>query len=170
MGQSSLAGGSLKRSSSCNSAAHCLHGFLCFGQCFHFRWLLGLQYLTSIHNLHALRLKPPPSSSCIVLSVMQVWYPPAADAEARSNVAAAVVMASTHWVTLPQKYDLGEYLSYEEIRHSIGTGLTSCVQIQSGTKENSTSGNFVCKIMVLFVSCGLGGSLCRQTIYVLYLR
>jgi hypothetical protein len=53
---------------------------------------------------------------------MRVWYPPAADAEARSDVAAAVVMA-TRWVTLPWKYDLGEYLSYEEIRHSVGTGL-----------------------------------------------
>ena len=32
MGQSSFGGGSLKRASSCNSAARCLHSFLCFGQ------------------------------------------------------------------------------------------------------------------------------------------
>jgi hypothetical protein len=32
MGHSSLGGGSLKRASSCNLAARCLHGFLCFGQ------------------------------------------------------------------------------------------------------------------------------------------
>jgi hypothetical protein len=78
MRQSSFGGGSLKRASSCNSAARCLHGFLCFGQWF--CWHLRLQYLTSIHDLHALRLTPSPSSTpqsaqlidCIVNAVCHV--------------------------------------------------------------------------------------------------
>jgi hypothetical protein len=59
MGQSSLAGGSLNRASSRSSAARCLHNCLCFGHCF--LWQSALQYLTSIHDLHALRLTTPPS-------------------------------------------------------------------------------------------------------------
>ena len=57
MGQSSLAGGSLNSTSSCSSAACCLHSALCVDQCF--RWQSALQYLTSIHDLHVLRLTPP---------------------------------------------------------------------------------------------------------------
>jgi len=98
MGHSSFGGGSLKRASSCNSAARCLHGFLCFGQWF--RWHVGLQYLTSIHDLHALRLMPSPFSSvpqlaqlidCIVNVVCHVrecGIPPCG-AEARSEYVAA---------------------------------------------------------------------------------
>ena len=60
MGQSSLAGGSLNSALSHISAARSLHSFLCFGQWFF--WQLALQYLTTIHDLHALSLITPPPS------------------------------------------------------------------------------------------------------------
>ena len=58
MGQSSLAGGTLKRASSRSSAARCLHAGLCVGQWFAWH-AAALQYLTSMHDLHTLRLAPP---------------------------------------------------------------------------------------------------------------
>lgn len=60
MGHSSVAGGSLNRATSCSSAACCLHSILCFVQLFF--WHAVVQYLTSIHDLHVLRLTMPPSS------------------------------------------------------------------------------------------------------------
>ena len=56
IGHSSFGGGSLKRASSCSSAARFLHSFLCLGQCA--LWHVTSQCLTSLHGLHVLRLSP----------------------------------------------------------------------------------------------------------------
>ena len=58
--QSSLAGGSLNSASSCSSAARRLHSILWVAQCF--LWPVASRYLTSIHDLHVLRLMPTPST------------------------------------------------------------------------------------------------------------
>ena len=58
IGQSSLASGYLNSASSCSSAAGSLHSILWVAQCF--LWHVALQYLTSIHDLHLLRLTPTP--------------------------------------------------------------------------------------------------------------
>ena len=57
MGHSSLAGGSLNRASSRSSAARTLQIFLWVAQWFF--WQIALQYLTCMHDMHALRLTPP---------------------------------------------------------------------------------------------------------------
>src|SRR5210317_2613438 len=47
---------SLNRSSSCNSATLLSHAFLCFERCFFLH--AALQYFTTLHLLHVLRLPP----------------------------------------------------------------------------------------------------------------
>ena len=67
IGHSSRSGGSLNRSSSCNSADRFLHAFLCWGRCA--IWQSRLQYLTILHAMHAFK-SPLLSSSLPQLAHM----------------------------------------------------------------------------------------------------
>ena len=69
IGHSSGGGGSLNSSSSCNSATLLSHAFLCFERCFFLH--AALQYLTSLHLLHVLRL--PPSLPHDAHAVVECW-------------------------------------------------------------------------------------------------
>ena len=70
IGHSSLGGGCLKSDSSSSSAARFLHSFLCFDQ--FALWQVALQYLTSLHAVHAFR----PSPSFPHAAQFDIWSSP----------------------------------------------------------------------------------------------
>ena len=60
----------MNRASSCNSAARFLHIFLCRGRCA--IWQSRLQYLTSLHAVHAFKLSPPSSPHAAHLVIVVI--------------------------------------------------------------------------------------------------